>query len=115
MLSGNLKADTPACTWTENHIRVLASLAKWFNVGVIAHEQAHNSYALLSGFDKLMFALIYNCLRPFNSLIKQLYSQNQYGLTSNIEGHAELYRYLGEQMPSILMRYYPKLFGGSSK
>jgi hypothetical protein len=109
MLIGNLKADTPACTWSEGDTRHLASLAKWFNVGVIAHEQAHNSYALLSGFDRFMFGLTYNIVRHFSSSIKLLYTKNQYGLASTVEGHAELYRYLGEYMPAILKSYYPRL------
>jgi len=110
MLTGGLKADTPAATWAEGERRVLASLCKWFNVGVIAHEQAHNSYARLNWFERLGFGLIYNIVRHFNSLIKLLYSQNRYGLNSDVEGHAEVYRYLCEYMPGVLKRFYPRLF-----
>jgi len=39
-----------------------------------------------------------------------LYAKNPYGLTNDIEGHAEVYRYIGEKMPEQLKRYYPMLF-----
>ncbi len=110
MLNRGILTDTPAGTWTENNVRVLASLTRWFNVGVIAHEQAHNSYALLSKYGRLKFAVVYNILRHFNPLIKLLYSMNTYGLSSNVEGHAEIYRYIGEKMPACLKQSYPKLF-----
>jgi hypothetical protein len=110
MLTGlQLKPDIPAATWEDNGQRHLASLAKWFNPGVIAHEQAHNSYALMSWTEKCGFCIVYMILKNTHPLIKYLYSINPYGLTSNIEGHAEMYRYLGETMPSALKGYYPKL------
>ena len=41
---------------------------------------------------------------------KLLFSRNTYGLTNDIEGHAEVYRYIGQQMPEQLKQYYPRLF-----
>lgn len=109
MLATGLQPETPAATWEADGKRHLASLAKWFNPGVIAHEQAHNSYALLSAWEKLVFSAVYKCLNAKHPLINYLYSVNSYGRTSDIEGHAEVYRYLGETMPPMLQRYYPRL------
>jgi hypothetical protein len=83
---------------------------KWLNPGVIAHEQAHNSYALLTPAQKASFSTVYTPLKNTDPLIKLLYSKNAYGLTNDIEGHAEVYRYLGRQMPQQLVPYYPQLF-----
>jgi hypothetical protein len=100
----------PAGTWDQDGIRHLAVRPEWLNPGVIAHEQAHNSYALLTGSQKTEFSSIYSHLKETDSLIKLLYSINTYGLSNEIEGHAEVYRYLGEKMPEQLKKYYPKLF-----
>uniref|UniRef100_A0A6M3LK45 Uncharacterized protein n=1 Tax=viral metagenome TaxID=1070528 RepID=A0A6M3LK45_9ZZZZ len=81
----------------------------WGNTGVLAHEFAHESYSLLSDYGKVDFHAIYAPLRDTNPLIKFLYSNNPYGLTSDVEGHAEVYRYLGSRMPEELKEYYPKL------
>jgi len=107
-----LRADLPypASTWEENGVRHLAVRPEWLNPGVIAHEQAHNSYALLSDEQKSEFSAVYTPLKDTAPLIKLLYSVNTYGLTSDIEGHAEVYRYLGEKMPAELKPFYPGLF-----
>lgn len=110
MLAKGIQMDTPACAWEVNGQRYLASLAKWFNPGVIAHEQAHNSFALLTGDQKVEFSKVYTPLKTTDPLIKFLYSKNSYGLTSDIEGHADCYRYLEQSLPSVLKVYYPKLF-----
>lgn len=110
MLNMGISVDTPACSWESGGKRHLASLAKWFNAGVIAHEQSHNSFALLSSSQKREFSDLYTLLKNTDPLIKYLYSVNSYGLTSDIEGHAELYRYLGDRMPDSLKSFYPKLF-----
>jgi hypothetical protein len=49
-------------------------------------------------------------LKSTDPLIKQLYSINTYGLGSDVEGHAEVYRYIGQQMPAQLKPFYPMLF-----
>lgn len=82
---------------------------EWVNSGVIAHEQAHNSYALLTVEQRLEFSSIYKSLIPVVPLMKLLYSINPYGLVNAIEGHAECYRYLARSMPSALHSFYPKL------
>jgi len=110
MLAGGLGGNTPAASWEADGKRHLAILAAWLNPGVIAHEQAHNSYALLTEAAKAAFSSEYNRLKSTDPYIQLLYSINTYGLSSDVEGHAEVYRYLGEKMPEILKRYYPKLF-----
>jgi hypothetical protein len=56
------------------------------------------------------FASLYTTLKASDPLIRLLYSRNTYGLTSDIEGHAEVYRYAGQQMPGQLKQFYPMLF-----
>ena len=100
----------PAQTWEEHGIRHLDVKPEWLNPGVVAHEQAHNSYALLTEGQKAAFNFAYAPLKVTDPLIKLLYSINTYGSTSNVEGHAEVYRYLGSKMPKVLKGFYPKLF-----
>lgn len=100
----------PAGTYELDGVRHLTIRPEWVNSGVIAHEQAHNSYALMNEYDKMGFSIIHSRLKTRNPLIVYLYSINSYGLTNDVEGHAEVYRYLGEEMPAELKRYYPKLF-----
>jgi hypothetical protein len=109
MLARGIQPDTPAATWEDKGKRYLVSLSRWLNPGVIAHEQAHNSYALMAPAQKSAFSATYTSLKNSDPLIKYLYSINRYGLSSDIEGHAEVYRYLGETMPAALKGYYPKL------
>jgi len=105
-----LSQKAPAGTWTEDGKRHMAIKRKWLNPGVMAHEQAHNSYALLNSSKRTAFATVYTPLKNTDPLIKLLYSKNAYGLTNLIEGHAEVYRYIGQHMPKQLKPYYPKLF-----
>jgi hypothetical protein len=100
----------PAATYKKDGVRYLTMRPAWVNPGVIAHEQAHNSYALLTEEQKAEFLAVYTPLKTTDPLIVLLYSKNSYGLTNDIEGHAEVYRYLGEKMPEELKRYYPRLF-----
>jgi len=100
----------PAQAWEQDGIRHLDVRPEWVNPGVIAHEQAHNSYALLTNEGKAEFYAIYTPLITTDPVIKLLYSINTYGLTNIIEGHAEVYRYIGQYMPESLRKYYPKLF-----
>ena len=99
-----------AAAYELNGVRHLTIRPEWVNSGVIAHEQAHNSYALLTDVEKSNFSTIYTPVKTTDPLISYLYSINPYGLTNDIEGHAEVYRYLGEEMPDVLKICYPKLF-----
>ena len=100
----------PAGTFELGGIRHLTIRPEWVNPGVIAHEQAHNSYALLTEEQKVEFSTVYTPLKTTDPLIVFLYSKNSYGLTNDVEGHAEVYRYLSEEMPEVLKKYYPKFF-----
>jgi len=101
----------PAGTWDGvDGKRHLKAQPGYFNSGVIAHEQAHNCYSLMTQDEKNEFSDTYASLKTTNPLITHLYSINTYGLTNDIEGHAEVYRYLCEIMPAELKQYYPKLF-----
>jgi hypothetical protein len=103
--------SSPAATWDNysTHKRHLAVKPPYLNPGVLAHEQAHNSYALLTEQQKREFSTAYTPLKTSDPLIIYLYSINSYGTTSDIEGHAEIYRYLYGKMPEALKKYYPKL------
>ena len=110
LLAMGLKQDTPAGTWESGGKRHLAIKPQWLNPGVIAHEQAHNSYALLTPAQKAAFSTIHATLKNTDSTIRLLYSKNPYGLTNDVEGHAEVYRYIGQWMPAQLTIFYPRLF-----
>jgi hypothetical protein len=101
---------SPAETFESGGVRHLTIRPEWVNPGVIAHEQAHNSYALLTKKQKKEFSKVYTPLKITDPLIVFLFSKNSYGLSSDVEGHAELYRYLNEEMPEVLKKYYPRLF-----
>jgi hypothetical protein len=109
-IASGTNPNTPAMTWQVGNKRYLACLAKWLNVGVIAHEQAHNSYALLTEDEKAEWKSVYLDIRESDPLIKYLFKINPYGLTNEIEGHAEIGRYIGQSMSESLRKYYPKLF-----
>jgi hypothetical protein len=100
----------PAATYASGGVRHLVIRPEYVNPGVIAHEQAHNSYALLTEEQKTDFSTAYTPLKTTDPLIVLLYSQNKYGLTNDVEGHAEMYRYLYNQMPDVLKQFYPKFF-----
>lgn len=104
-----IPSSTPAFTFGDDKGRHFYSLAAWINPGVVAHEEAHNSYSLLTEDEKKAFSVTYGSLRNIDPLIVFLYSINEYGLTSDVEGHAEVYRYLGAKMPGVLKMFYPKL------
>ena len=102
----------PSATWHNPRTgkRHIAVRPEYLNPGVLAHEQAHNSYALLTPDEKREFSAVYGPLKRKDPLIVFLYTINSYGLTSDVEGHAEVYRYIDEKMPEVLKKYYPKLF-----
>ncbi len=113
ILAMGINQDTPAATWEADGKRHLAIKPAWLNPGVIAHEQAHNSYAYLKPNEKSAFSMFYTAFKKSDPFIQLLYSKNSYGLTNDVEGHAEVYRYIGQQMPAQLKPYYPFLFSSS--
>jgi hypothetical protein len=105
---------TPAYTYEADGIRHFYCLATWWTPGVVAHEQAHNSYALLTEAQKDQYEIAYQQCQN-DPYIKLLHSQNTYmnaldAHSRHVEAHAEVYRFLGQQVPEELKRFYPKLF-----
>ena len=103
-----LDVSTPYPAWTSAETKVIGIRPEYANPGTIAHEAAHISYGLLTDEEKQEFVNIYTPLVN-KGLIKELYKQNAYGLSSIVEGHAEVYRYLAQEMPEDLKQFYPKL------
>lgn len=99
--------DTPAATSTQKKEMYLKP--DWANEGVVAHELAHESYALLGCIKKIMFKIKFNKYRTKDPFIVLLHSLNTYMDTNTVEAHAEIYRYIGEKIPAELQQYYPKL------
>lgn len=97
-----------ALTYDDTDGRHLLIKAPFLNTGVMAHEQAHNSYALLTPEQKAQFAVDYKPLKVTDKLMKAVFPKVA-TTTDDVESHAELYRYLGNQMPESLKQYYPKL------
>ena len=96
-------------TWNVPSGRHLAVRPEYLNPGVIAHEQAHNSYALLTDADKTQFAAKLAELRKSDEMVKYLYKVKKYAIhDSDIEAHAEIYRYVN--VPDEIKQYYPRLF-----
>jgi hypothetical protein len=91
-----------------NGIRGIDILPQWLNSGVLAHEMAHGSYALLTEKEKASWPVDFARFQK-DPLIKLLIQQHPYALASAVEAHAEVYRYLGRQMPQDLQGYYPRL------
>lgn len=104
----SLKFLNPAAT--SSATRLMWIRPEWANPGVIAHALAHVSYSLLTMKMKEDFSTVYTPLKNTDPLIKLLYYQNRFGLTDDIEGHAEVYRYYGDKMPDQLKQYYPYMF-----
>jgi hypothetical protein len=98
----------PACTYQKE--KQIYVRPEWYNHGVLAHECAHISHYLLSDEGKKEFEIKFNEALLTDKLVKYLDSVNSYMNTSFIEGHAEIFRYLGTQTPENLKIYYPKLF-----
>ena len=107
IINGN---EYPACSYDDGTVRHLDIEPSWCNAGVIAHEQAHNSYALLTDEQKTAFTVLFDSLKNTDPKLVYLWSVNSYGTTSDVEGHAECYRYWDKEMPESLKGYYPKLF-----
>jgi hypothetical protein len=61
--------EVPAASYAVGAVRYLDLEPQWLNPGVIAHEQAHNAYALLTEQQKKDFAALYNPLINTDPLI----------------------------------------------
>jgi hypothetical protein len=87
----------------------------WCNPGILAHENCHIVWAESQEDERVLFSATYRLALETDPLLKFVYSQKPYmqdrfGKDLDVEGHAECYRYLGQQMPAILKPYYPRLF-----
>jgi hypothetical protein len=96
-----------AATWSDK--KLLWIRPEWCNPGVIAHEMSHISYWYLSPGDKKLFN---NTWRQFQSdpYLNLLVTKRPNTGKSNVEAHAEIYRFLGVKMPAGLKKFYPYLF-----
>jgi hypothetical protein len=82
---------------------------EYANPGILAHEFSHLSYYLLSEDQKAGFAQDYVNIIQKDHLLRLLYFQKPHIKSSLVETHAEIFRYLGLQMPAGLKQYYPRL------
>jgi hypothetical protein len=110
ILDMGVKPDTPVIAWSADGKRHIAIKISWLNPGVIAHEQAHFSYALLNPEQKSAFSVLFSSLKKTDPLILQLFSFDSNRFSDDVEGHADVYRYIGQHMPEQLKQYYPTLF-----
>lgn len=94
---------------TDSQTKTMWIEPQWASAGVLAHELAHISYYQLSPDAQAKFAVLHDGFKNTDILVKLLYSMNGYGLTSEVEGHAEIFRYLGLAMPQELKTFYPRL------
>jgi len=104
----HLSIEYSCCALAISEDKTILIRPEWANAGTLAHEAAHISYSLLTDEQKKQFSDTYSSLKD-KGLIKFLYSKNTYGLTNDIEGHAEIYRYLSPKFPTELHQFYPKL------
>lgn len=104
-----IKADSPyiAATWSDQ--KLMWVQPPWCNPGVIAHEMSHISYWHLSAVNHHLFNTTWRQYQsdPYMHL---LVTQRPNTGVSDIEAHAEIYRFLGIHMPAGLKQYYPYLF-----
>jgi hypothetical protein len=98
-----------AGVWADGNGVHLRCRPEYMNAGVLAHENAHNSYALLTPDEKLEFESVYGLEVENNELMVYLDSVNSYMNTTVVEAHAEVYRYLGQYMPESLKKFYQRL------
>ena len=84
---------------------------EYANPGILAHEFSHLSWAQLNQAQKAYFPQDYVTVMQTDALLRFLYFQKPYMNASPVEAHAEIFRYLGNQMPESLKKYYPKLIG----
>lgn len=109
LMAWGISQDWPSFTWESDGKRHMAIKSAWLNVGVIAHEQAHNAWALLTETQQSQFAQIYESLKDTDPYIKLLRSVKEATMYNIVEIYAELYRYLGRKMPIELQRFYLRL------
>lgn len=99
---------SPAATDSAN--KKMWIVPGWGNTGVLAHEMAHISWYQLSQRLKEDYELLYNALKSYDEWLKLLLKERPNTDYSGIvEIHAEVFRFLNENMPEPLKPYYPHL------
>ena len=83
---------------------------QFFNPGVLAHEFDHVCYEnFLSPSQQAEFDSVWRSFLSEPSM-NLLYANKAFLMQqSGIEAHSEIYRFLGDQMPSGLRQYFPRL------
>ena len=116
MIRWGVQQDWASFTWFAEGKRHMAITPAWLNPGVVAHEQAHSSYDLLTEDEQFEFETTYIALYlandPMTHLMDHCTNYINYPIDNEpeqVETHAEVYRFLGQQMPESLKRFYPKL------
>jgi hypothetical protein len=94
--------------WMDNGTLVVKP--EWLSPGLMAHEWAHFSWSFLSEGERVWFESDFLSFNYNNRWIRLLYTLYPYNLKTFIEIHAEVYRYIGQKMPTPLKKYYPGLF-----
>lgn len=83
----------------------------WDTEGVCAHELGgHINWFYLTKAEREEFKEVSDALMKTSPLLQKLFAWNGYGLTSTVERHAEIYRYIGQYMHPDLKKFYPKCF-----
>jgi hypothetical protein len=104
-----IKKDLPYPAGMSSETKTLYLKPEFANPGIVAHEFAHLSYSLLDPGQKGYFPQTYLEVIQKDEMLRALYFQKPYMQTAIVEAHAEIFRYLGPQMPEALKKYYPKL------
>ncbi len=87
----------------------------YLNPGAMAHEFAHYEYFERLTLDQQeTFSATYQQLMLTDPLLQLMrdqkpYVQMNFSKNFDVEGHAEVYRYLGDKMPAELRIFYPDL------
>lgn len=110
VINVTLAIPYPAQTWEQDGVRHLDVRPEWCSAGVLSHEQGHNAYALLTDSQKTDFDILFDSIKHTDPKLVYLWTINSYGLSSNVEGHAETLRYWGQEMPPELRQFYPKIY-----
>jgi hypothetical protein len=103
--------SAPALTWNNK----ILYRPPFSNGGVPSHEVCHPVWAILTPQQQVDFETTYDSLINTDPLMILLYNYKIKNADPNWIGnpwekHAEIYRYLGDKMPSGLKVFYPGLF-----
>lgn len=106
----NVKESTPAFTYEDNGKDYIYCLVPWYNCGIVKHELGHGAEKLLSAQEWVEFINTYDRLIKTDKMLQYLNKVQPIYNDFYHEVYADIYRFLTEQMPPELRRFYPKLF-----